>query len=179
MDLKKDKENNEVEQKKDQQENKEDLAQKIDGVLRSLQSITEVLARHDNAINAILADLQTKNPVAQTQIQPQLTQSQQQIQSQQKNALGIDNNLLSNLLPILLQKFLAPESNNLGQMFQEFIVRDFFENYQQAKLQQKANLNLLLKKGLIDETDYKQVSENMNILNDPINDTIKKMRGKK
>lgn len=164
--------------KEAEQKQEENLGQKIDGILRSLESITEVLARHDNAINAILADLQTKNPVASTQIQPQLIQSQQSKDEFAKNE--DTKNLVANILPMIMQKFLAPENNTgFGQIFQELLIRDFLENYQSSKLLMKAQLNMLLKKGLIEDQDYKTVSENTNILNDPVNGAIKKMRNKK
>lgn len=77
----------------------------------------------------------------------------------------------------LLQAYIQrPQQGAMGQIFTEFIMRDFFENYQQTKLQQKANLNMLVKKGLLSESDVAVTSKNSDILNDPLNKMIDNMK---
>lgn len=78
-----------------------------------------------------------------------------------------------NLITAYIQR---PQQGAMGQVFMEFVMRDFFENYQQTKLQQKANLNILVKKGLLSEEDVSKVNKNSDTLNDPLNKMIDNMK---
>lgn len=92
---------------------------------------------------------------------------------------GIDKNTISSIVSVIAQSLLQKNNNNLGNVFMEFMMRDFFENYQRQKLEARAFMNLFVKKGLLNDTDVKILNENTDILNDPLNGFIKKMKGDK
>lgn len=86
--------------------------------------------------------------------------------------VGIAQQLISSLLN-------KPQQNgNMGTIFQELMVRNFMEDMQYTKMIQKAQMQSLFKKDLITSDDMKQASKNSDILNDPLNDVIARMKTK-
>ena len=64
----------------------------------------------------------------------------------------------------------------MGNIFQELMIRDFMENHQYSKMIQKAQMQSLFKKDLINSDDLAQMTKNSDILNDPLNGVIDNMR---
>jgi DNA-binding protein H-NS len=86
--------------------------------------------------------------------------------------VGIAQQLISSLLN-------KPQQNgNMGGIFQELMIRNFMEDMQYTKMIQKAQMQSLFKKDLITSEDMKQASKNSDILNDPLNDVIARMKSK-
>lgn len=164
----------------------------------------EIEKRFSDAIESVRKDMAHLNPVSDNMLPMgnltnELTVDEfavdrngvnwgEKIQKNQrpvKNGSDLQNAILQSLpaiisqsLPLLLQYFMANKQNTLGQTFQEFMIRDFFENYQRGKLYERANMNLLVRKGLLSESDVASVMDNSDTLQDPINNAIKKMRAK-
>lgn len=90
--------------------------------------------------------------------------------------IGLDSESAALIINKIIDGILQKNTGNMGGIMQEFMIRDFFENYQRGKLYEKANLNMLMKRGLLAEEDVKPVLENSNTLQDPINQKIQAMR---
>lgn len=91
--------------------------------------------------------------------------------------LGIDANTAAALAGKVLDTLNKPQGGGIGQMFQEFMIRDFFENYQRQKLESRAFMNMFVKKGLLSGDDVEVLRKNTDVLNDPLNHVIDSMKG--
>ena len=93
------------------------------------------------------------------------------------DSLGIPPEAIAGIVSKLIDSLLSkPQAGNMGNIFQELMIRDFMENHQYSKMIQKAQMQSLFKKDLINSDDLAQMTKNSDILNDPLNGVIDNMR---
>lgn len=94
------------------------------------------------------------------------------------DSLGIPPDAIANVIGKVIDSILNKPQNqgNIGSVFQELMLRNFMEDLQYTKMIQKAQMQTLFKRDLIDATDLAKVKQNTDILNDPLNSVIEKMR---
>ena len=93
------------------------------------------------------------------------------------DSLGIPPEAIAGIVSKLIDSLLSkPQAGNMGNIFQELMIRDFMENHQYSKMIQKAQMQTLFKKDLINSDDLAQMTKNSDILNDPLNGVIDNMR---
>ena len=93
------------------------------------------------------------------------------------DSLGIPPEAIAGIASKIIDSLLSkPQAGNMGNIFQELMIRDFMENHQYSKMIQKAQIQSLFKKDLINSDDLAQMTKNSDILNDPLNGVIDNMR---
>lgn len=93
------------------------------------------------------------------------------------DSLGIPPEAIAGIASKIIDSLLSkPQAGNMGNIFQELMIRDFMENHQYSKMIQKAQMQSLFKKDLINSDDLAQMTKNSDILNDPLNGVIDNMR---
>lgn len=93
------------------------------------------------------------------------------------DSLGIPPEAIAGIASKIIDSLLSkPQAGNMGNIFQELMIRDFMENHQYSKMIQKAQMQSLFKKDLINSDDLAQMTKNSDILNDPLNGVIENMR---
>jgi len=87
--------------------------------------------------------------------------------------IGLDSDSAALIINKIIDAILNKGTNqNTATIFQEFMMRDFFDNYQSNRMLQKSLITAQYKKDLLSKEDYDQLSKNYDITNDPINAKI-------
>ena len=93
------------------------------------------------------------------------------------DSLGIPPEAIAGIASKIIDSLLSkPQAGNMGNIFQELMIRDFMENHQYSKMIQKAQMQSLFKKDLINSYYLAKMTKNSDILNDPLNGVIDNMR---